>query len=945
MGRETKINIAATLRAKLFRAGQSIIVAGMLCLGFALPAAASYLPFNTSVKMNVGIGSASPGVSLDVNGTVRMTGFNIANGAGLGKILTSDASGNGTWGNPGAGSNYWLLNGGAGNVGINTINAVGIGTSFVGGTGEAALSVMNGNVGIGTWVPGYALETEGGSVGLGVNSNTSFLQIGQLANSQSVPNGLSLKDYITSTASNQSEAEVEAIPRAASNTSSTYFGIVGDVNNNLASAVNYTASVGLAGVGGYTTSSGSGIITGVASIYAGNSSYTGSGGGITNAYGVFVSDQNAATNNYGVYSGISAGNNKWNFYGIGTAPNYFDGNVGIGSLIPGQALDITGTVRTTGFTLSGNGAANGNVLVGNSVGVGTWMPVSTLGAASGTNYWLLNGGSNVGINTTQAVGIGTSFVGGTGEASLSVINGNVGIGTWVPTNLLDVENGNIGIGTAFGITAGGNNLITMRNDTTSIYAGTQAGATVAGSSLYNVVMGYQALDGSNISTGNNNIALGYQALYRNNTANTNIAIGYEALQGNGSITGNDNIAIGDQALTLSNGVETDNIAIGGLALYTNTGVQNIAIGETAIKNNGAANSNTAVGFAALENANGGGTNTALGNLALANSSGSGSVAVGSQAGQVYPGGGLLTSNNSVFLGASTESQSSTDSNEIVIGYGAVGNGNNTVTLGNTGIVTTVLQGNVGIGTFTPVNQLVINGAVGIGTANSSYVKTVAPVGGMIVQGNVGIGSTAPGTTLDVNGTARVGGFTLTGNGAANGNVLVGNSVGVGTWMPVSTLGAAGGSNYWLLNGGSNVGINTTQAVGIGTSFVGGTGEAALSIMNGNVGIGTWVPYSGFQLNSSFAVYRTSTAASVSSAGQVIIGVTDTTAARTITLSTSDVAPGRIIIIKDESGGAATHNITINTQGGQTIDNVSSVTITANYGVVRVYSDGSKWFTF
>ena len=32
-------------------------------------------------------------------------------------------------------------------------------------------------------------------------------------------------------------------------------------------------------------------------------------------------------------------------------------------------------------------------------------------------------------------------------------------------------------------------------------------------------------------------------------------------------------------------------------------------------------------------------------------------------------------------------------------------------------------------------------------------------------------------------------------------------------------------------------------MGIGTTFIGGAGEAALTVMNGNVGIGTWLPTS------------------------------------------------------------------------------------------------------
>jgi hypothetical protein len=46
---------------------------------------------------NVGMGTINPGVRLDVNGTVNMTGFRLPVGPGNGFILTSDAAGNGTW--------------------------------------------------------------------------------------------------------------------------------------------------------------------------------------------------------------------------------------------------------------------------------------------------------------------------------------------------------------------------------------------------------------------------------------------------------------------------------------------------------------------------------------------------------------------------------------------------------------------------------------------------------------------------------------------------------------------------------------------------------------------------------------------------------------------------------------------------------------------------------
>jgi hypothetical protein len=77
MERNTKTNIAASLGPKLI----AILSIGLLSL--ALPALAAYIPFNTSIKMNIGIGSAVPGQSLDVQGTARVSG-----NVGIGSSIT-----------------------------------------------------------------------------------------------------------------------------------------------------------------------------------------------------------------------------------------------------------------------------------------------------------------------------------------------------------------------------------------------------------------------------------------------------------------------------------------------------------------------------------------------------------------------------------------------------------------------------------------------------------------------------------------------------------------------------------------------------------------------------------------------------------------------------------------------------------------------------------------
>lgn len=83
-----------------------------------------------------------------------------------------------------------------------------------------------------------------------------------------------------------------------------------------------------------------------------------------------------------------------------------------------------------GTTLTTN--AGLSVMSGN-VGIGTWKPVGVLDIKTGSDVLIESG--NVGIGTITAQG------------ALTVMSGNVGIGTWKPESLFTVRGGNVSIGT------------------------------------------------------------------------------------------------------------------------------------------------------------------------------------------------------------------------------------------------------------------------------------------------------------------------------------------------------------------------------------------------------------------------------------------------------------------------------------------------------------------
>jgi hypothetical protein len=326
----------------------------------------------------------------------------------------------------------------------------------------------------------------------------------------------------------------------------------------------------------------------------------------------------------------------------------------------GSVTSVTGTGSVSGITLSGNVTSSGSLTLGGSLILTSSQITNGLGYTPSSfdgDYNSLTNQPTIpdGVFKNFAVNGQTTVVADSISDTLTLVAGdNITIATDSALDTITISA-----------------LSTLNNNFADdiIVNGVIVGAGSNVNADENTRIGALSLGQS---SGNFNTAVGWSALRYNATGQYNTAIG-NASMSQYLISGSSNVGVGYRSLrALSSGMS--NVAVGNLTLAAISG----------------GNNNVAIGTGALDLLVNSSNNIGIGTDSLGGLvTGGGNVAMG------YRAGGLTRNNlnDSVFIGLESSSNSDNQTNQIVIGATATGNGSNTATIGNSDVTELHVGGN------------------------------------------------------------------------------------------------------------------------------------------------------------------------------------------------------------------------------------------------------------
>lgn len=311
----------------------------------------------------------------------------------------------------------------------------------------------------------------------------------------------------------------------------------------------------------------------------------------------------------------------------------------------GGQVNLNGPNTASTFDIAVPATTGTMVTTGDS---GTVTNTMLAASAYNTPGTIGSGTANTGAFTTLSA---SSTVSGTGFstylASPPAIGGTTAAsGKFSALTNTGLTSGRVVYSTTGGLETDSANLLYSGTDLTVYGLTVGRGASAVST---NTAVGVSALQG--ITSGANNVAIGYQAGYTTQNG-TVVAVGYRAAY---STTSGTSIAIGSNAV-YTNSTQNDIIGIGPNALQLATG----------------AGASIAIGTNASNNASAGTSNVVIGHTAGQSGTGSNAVMLGAYAGNAGFG------NNCVFVGTSATAAATSDTNEIIVGTnGTTGKGSST----------------------------------------------------------------------------------------------------------------------------------------------------------------------------------------------------------------------------------------------------------------------------
>ncbi|MCP4089279.1 MAG: hypothetical protein GY746_05760, partial [Gammaproteobacteria bacterium] len=648
---------------------------GVLANGVASAAGAGFYTDGSGSNYGIAVGPiGSSTFSVDQAGTAVMAGFNLTSATSDGYVLSSDASGNGSWTDPGTlYDNDWTVN------------------------GSEMFSAVSGNVGIGTATPVAKLDVAGNIKATGtIQSGSSIVIDGTGPDKITATSGtISFDDENLITTGNATanngtltgslyiKEGANTIVHSGSGNDSEGYLKTRDPSGTKDIVVLGSTSTGTRGA--VSVGQDDGVANWRASMVYITSNETGGGHPFDNKWLVGAGNLGTSHGAAFLYDETNPANS--------TRLTVINGNPATPTFKVDSEGDVWGsTIEMTGLKLTAS-PTTGYILASDASGNGTWTdPTTSLGLVKEIND--LSDGKTGGGSVFLGSGAGVNDNGVSGQnvaLGVDALNANTSGNQNTASGYEALKNNTTGVqNTANGYQALFSNISGYENTAIgfhALYNNTAAELLAIGHMAlysnttggYNTAIGYRALYSN--TTGGSNTASGREALYSNTKGQWNTANGIRALYANK--TGNSNTACGSSALT-ANTTGTGNTANGADALFFNTtGGYNTATGAAALWNNSYGESNTATGYQAMWTNTTGNSNTATGSGALwNNTTGGGNTVSGYSAltlnttgnnntvsGVEVASNNTIGSNNAEF-GARANYYNQEGSNNTILGYEA-----------------------------------------------------------------------------------------------------------------------------------------------------------------------------------------------------------------------------------------------------------------------------------